>query len=61
MYVLVAVENVLSAMPLRMDASTRRIGTPPPVGMAARIYVERMNASVKIRSLLFAARTREVN
>src|SRR2546428_14174121 len=45
MYVLAAVENVPSATPLNTDASTRRIGTPPPMGMAARIDSERMNAT----------------
>ena len=45
MYVLAAVENVLSATPLSMDATTRRIGTPPPMGMAARFDMARMNAT----------------
>ena len=45
MYVLAAVENVPSAAPLSMDATTRRIGTPPPMGMAVRIDIERTNAT----------------
>ena len=42
MYALAAVENVLSATPLSIDARTRSIGTPPPMGMAARFDMERM-------------------